>query len=301
MSNPTFNHILVPVDFSETGAAAISHAALIAKKFNSQLTLIHVKESFGQEVVLLEVNKHYFQNEEYNKIAREKLEEIAHEIFRDYNIMPKLMISSGRVATEVANIVEEEKVDMVVMGTHGTKGLEEFFLGSNAFKVVSKVNVPVLTVRPNVPHNEYQTIVMPLDNTFHTREKVIFAALFATIFKSKIIIPVFIGDLLDKEKAQLNLRVKQVENYLTNKGIQFNTQIYHTGKTSDITLDVALNSKADLIVIMTDQEEYGFFSSSAAQKVVNHSPIPVLNITPSSLKIPKHMSVFYKGGNATFY
>jgi nucleotide-binding universal stress UspA family protein len=294
-----FKHILVPVDFSPTALKAVDHAASIAKAFESKITLMHVKESYGHEMLILEANKDYFLNEEYDVIARNNLQKIADDVYERYGLKANLVLTAGRVSGEVSQIVDDEKVDVVVMGTHGTKGLEELLLGSNAFKVVSKVNVPVLTVRQSAENTNYGTIVMPMDNTFHSREKVAFVETIASAYQSEIIIPVFEWGLSDQQSSILKARIKQVEDYLKQNGHQCTVEFYSTGRSGDMTIDIAKNRNANLIVIMTDQEDSGFFSSSAAQKVVNHSPIPVLSITPSSLTIPDHISPYYtKSGGA---
>ncbi len=71
-------------------------------------------------------------------IAQEKLAEVSHEVF----------VASGNAAPEILNLAAEQHIDLIVMGTHGRKGVSHFFLGSVAQRVVRESPVPVLTIHP---------------------------------------------------------------------------------------------------------------------------------------------------------
>ena len=71
-------------------------------------------------------------------IAQEKLAEVSHEVF----------VASGNAAPEILNLAAEQHIDLIVMGTHGRKGVSHFFLGSVAERVVRESLVPVLTIHP---------------------------------------------------------------------------------------------------------------------------------------------------------
>ena len=80
------------------------------------------------------------------KGAEKKVEEFVREHFQGFS--PKVKIILGDAAEEILNYVRSEGIDLVIMGTHGRKGLEKIVFGSVAERVVQKSPVPVLTVNP---------------------------------------------------------------------------------------------------------------------------------------------------------
>ena len=85
----------------------------------------------------------------------------------------------------------------------------------------------------------------------------------------------------DDDAAIMNLKVKQIEEHLDNKSIAHQTTVINNDNIAEATLEFAKNVEGDLIVVMTDQENYtGFFVGEYAQQIVNHSKIPVLSVTP---------------------
>ena len=136
-------------DFSENAEQAFGLAFDLTQKYQAQLLLIHVvpplvfpspvMEDFISEQANLEFSKDAIQR------AMEQIEKNYLGKMGDYkNALVRVL--SGHPASEILNFVEQEKVDLVVMGTHGFTGLAHFFLGSTAEKVVRRAVCSVLTV-----------------------------------------------------------------------------------------------------------------------------------------------------------
>lgn len=142
-----FKKILCPVDFSEFTDQILAHAVSIAKRFDSELHLIHVIP-----------NLNYFTPYESfltpeNLVAIER--NIEGEVGRDFDkIMKKIdypfkrIIKTGVTFIEIIDYIKDQGIDLVVMGTHGRSGIEHILIGSVAEKVVRKSPCPVLTIRP---------------------------------------------------------------------------------------------------------------------------------------------------------
>ena len=134
---------------------------------------------------------------------------------------------------------------------------------------------------------------MPIDNSPATRQKVRFAVELAKRYDSRIhIAGILTLDYKDIRKKFM-AKVKQVEDYITKHGITHTTEILKGENIASLTLKHAENLKADLIVIMTEQEDEltGLLMGTFAQQVVNHSKIPVMSVKPS-LKSEVEMNVF---------
>lgn len=273
------NKILIPIDFSKTSKVALEHAANLCSKFKSELYLLHVFTTSNIEVFPnLNMAKDY--DNVKNAVAKE-IETVANDFREKYGVKVNAEIKDGSISKEIVNTAEEVEADMIVMGTHGVSGFEEFFLGSNAYRVVTSSTVPVFTIQEGSKKTGYERILLPIDNSQHSRDKVAEAAYFAQAFGAKI----FIAGLVDKEgeedKNKLNLKIKQVEDYLHNKGGDFDRTFLHGDDVADMTMEYAEKIDADLIFIMTEQEAAtGLFVGPYAQRVVNHSKTPVISVTP---------------------
>jgi len=140
--------ILFPVDFTENSTKLIPYVLSMAEKYGSTIYLMHVVQDlldwgglYVPHVSLEESQKEVLKSAEklMDKICNEQLKGCP-----DF----KRMIVSGDPALEILKIIESEDIDLVIMGTHGRKGLEHTIFGSVAGNVVKKSPIPVLTVNP---------------------------------------------------------------------------------------------------------------------------------------------------------
>jgi nucleotide-binding universal stress UspA family protein len=168
------------------------------------------------------------------------------------------------------------------MGTHGVSGFEEFFIGSNAFRVVTEATCPVLSVQKHSIKPGFNRILLPIDSSSSSLEKVRYAAEIAKKYNSTILILGILSVADDDAAAKLEIRLEQVEEFLDKKDVNFESSVVEGENLASISLKQAKKLKADLICIMTEQEENltGLFLGPYAQQVVNHSKIPVLSIKP---------------------
>lgn len=277
--------ILVPVDFSETGQLALEHAAFLARLSKSELILLHVfphsEYSFQipEPVMVLENRK------ALEEIVDAKLKETAEMVQANYGITPRTFSTNGKVAAEVVQFAREEKADLIVMGTHGAKGFEEIFIGSNAEKVVSIAPCPVITVQTNAKKIGFTNIVLPIDRSLHSREKVEPAIALASLYAAKI----HIVGLLDEEDMaeengyeKLQLVLDQVQHAVEKAGLTFTRHTIKGERLAAEALKYGESVSADLVIIMTEQESKltGVFLGALARQIVNHSRIPVMSVKP---------------------
>ena len=145
----SYQHILVPVDGSEISFSAVKHAAQIAKAFNSQLTLISLiaEDPFtGADFYYsASIMKEYFIEAEAN--ANKALAE-AVEIATGLGATAQSKIVRGAVSAEgIIASANDLGADLIVMGSHGRKGFQKFFLGSFAQDVLGSSELPVLVIK----------------------------------------------------------------------------------------------------------------------------------------------------------
>lgn len=152
------NRILVPVDFSDFGKHALRYGCEFARRFGSDLHLLHVVEDIYPMVpeagMMLPVQGDYLA--ELQTSARKALEKIP-EADWSHGLADIIRhVSTGPPFLEIIRYAKEHDIDLIVVGTHGRSGLVHMLMGSVAEKIVRKSPCPVLTVRP-----EGHDFVMP--------------------------------------------------------------------------------------------------------------------------------------------
>jgi nucleotide-binding universal stress UspA family protein len=139
--------ILYPTDFSEGSAVAIPYVADMAKRYGANLYVVHViydiAKASGWYVPHISMDEVYKDMEES---AAKELRRFCAEDLRGYKDI-KYVVLKGTPSEEIIRFAEDNQVDLVVMGTHGRKGLDRVLFGSTAEKVVKGASCPVLTVR----------------------------------------------------------------------------------------------------------------------------------------------------------
>ncbi|MDR1951655.1 MAG: universal stress protein, partial [Bacteroidales bacterium] len=195
-------------------------------------------------------------------------------------------IGEGKVHVEVANQAKYDDVDLVVCCTHGASGFEESYIGSNAYRIVMYGTCPIITVRPNyrfrLPSN---IIVMPIDSSRDTRQKVTFTSKFARLLGAEIHVLGLHSSSLSSIRRKVNSYVAQIQEFLYAEGVNHKTIIKEVDNITKATVAYAESVDADLISIMTEQESstWSFFLGTYAQQMITSSDIPVLSITPKLL------------------
>lgn len=277
--------ILIPTDFSDTANIALDHAITMAKLCNAEIILLHVVSAFSYKVTLPEVEEDESQNVKLSKAIDDKMKSIANDISNNHCLKVTTMAVSGKIRDEVVKKAEEIDADLIILGTHGVSGLKEFFMGSNAFRIVSEAGCPVLSVQAKAKRAEYKKIVVPIDSSFHSREKLGVSVKMALTYNAELhVIGLRSYDHNDENlNARFRMKMKQVEDYLVERGVNYQVSTLFCDNIAKATMDYAVENDADLIIIMTEQEinTTGFFMGPYAQQVVNHSPVPVLSIRPT--------------------
>jgi nucleotide-binding universal stress UspA family protein len=136
--------ILVPTDFSSYSDQAVEYAAMIAKSFKADVTLMHVTEPFPYTMpdtfIVVEHGR------TLNLIAHSLLDNLRKRLAAK-GLTVKTHLVRGIPYREIVKKAVRDKADMIVMGTHGRTGMQHLLLGSVAEKVVRLAVCPVLTVR----------------------------------------------------------------------------------------------------------------------------------------------------------
>jgi nucleotide-binding universal stress UspA family protein len=276
--------ILIPYDFSDTAALALEHAVFMAKLCKAKISLLHVIETYSFTSAISNAFSKS-QTEFESKIeetTKEKLKAIAEGIHKKAAIQVNFLAEVGSIYKQIIKAATDVNANMIIMGTHGASGVSEFLLGSNAYKVVSGSPCPVITVQSHAKKIGFKDIVLPIDDSAVSRQKVTFAIDMAKMYGSTV----HIAGLRTSKSAdftrKFEIKVRQVEDYINEHNVTCTRKMFDGDDISKMALKYADQINADLIIIMTEQEASpGFLGiGSAAQTLVNHSKVPVMSVRP---------------------
>lgn len=270
--------IIVPVDFSEHSEYALEAAASLAKKFNSELIVLHMLElsnaiissasdTLSQEAVF------------YLKLAEQKFEGFLDKSYlKDIEVTP--IVKHFKVWSEVNDVAKEHDANLIVMGSQGVSGIKEVLVGSNTEKVVRHSDIPVLVIKHNPILLDFENAVFASDfseeavapylnakatfDKLGTNMNLVYVNSPGGNFRSSSEIDKKIANFLKNADGDLeNLdRVNIVSDYSIEKGI----------------LNFANVIGADVIAVATHGRKglSHFFEGSVSEDIANHSTLPVM-------------------------
>lgn len=277
-------NILAAVDFSDCSINALEHAISIA-----------VKGPFAVHMVWVN-NPSITKTTIYSDASSELIDEVKNQfdklILKYQAEFPGLIIDyvirEGKVYREMIDEAKELESLVLVIGTHGASGFEQFWIGSNANKLISISEIPVITVRKGVNVSRtISRIVLPIDSTLETRQKVPFTVMLAKLFNAEIHILALYRTQVQNVRLRIDEYVEQVVAYMVDEEVKYVTKGIDADNITLATIEYGKNVDANLISIMTEQETspYNLLIGPYAQQMVNGSPFPVLSIKPRELMI----------------
>lgn len=268
--------IIVAIDFSKCSLHALEYAINMANRIKSNILMVWVDNTKSDESVYPDVMVG----------SRKEITNSFDEIIAKYGPSLKAgeisyKIRKGKAHIEIANQAKYSDAMMVVAGTHGVTGFEEFWIGSNAYRIVTYAPCPVITIRTDFEFKpDIKKIVLPIDDTLETRQKVPFATKISKYFESEIHVVSVYPTTIKSVRQKIDNYTAQVIKYLEEENVKFVAKSIDAENITNASINYAKTIDADIIVIMTEQEmtTSNLFLGAFAQQMVNHSPIPVLNI-----------------------
>jgi nucleotide-binding universal stress UspA family protein len=273
--------IIVPLDFSDESMNALELALMISAKTKSNIQMVYVlKKSSDFSHGTLEEEQRY---------AKAKFSDIQlkYENKLGSGVSLTYIIKKGKIYDEVVEQAEAFEDSIIVVSTHGASGFEEFMIGSNAFKIITASERPVIAIRHGIMPKSFYQILLPIDYSYDTRQKVPYTAELAGIFGAKVHI-LAVSSVNDPDMlVKIRTWSGQVSDYMKENGIESITATRSGDNISDLIADYARSEKIDLISIMTEQSSAitNFVLGNNAQQLISKSPVPVLCITPKELNI----------------
>lgn len=295
------HNILVPTDFSDCADHALEHALDLAQRFDAAVHILHVVDKLDPGWYGLdEVQESAPQlrkriRDEARKALKARAEDNGLEDEIETHISLQL---SFDVAATIEEYVNERYIDLLVMGTHGRRGIERMMLGNVADKVVRHISCPVLTVTERAPWNTGQPVndvLAPIDFSTSSEQALKVAEQFADAYDARVHL-LFVGEKravptfsdtglpgisymeMDPEiVANAEKALLQLHNDAGRENLSVTTAIKH-GHAANQIIDYAESHGVGLIVMATRglTGMSHFLLGSTTERVVRAATCPVL-------------------------
>ncbi|MFN0174600.1 MAG: universal stress protein [Saprospiraceae bacterium] len=277
--------ILVPIDFSQGSRNALLVAAEIAYKSGARLEMLHVNLAAVYSAPFSEytaVSEYVVVDQQYDESAAAALEKLKMELLAmpSYsNLDISSRVEEGYLHSSVRSVAQEDDVDLVVMGTKGSSGLNEFLVGSNTEKVIRTAPCPVLAVPEHTQQFHPNIVLLPSTLKNDQRGVFHYLAQWEKFFDFHVKV-LYLNNPLG---LPTDGSAEAQKNRLAEAAGLKKTDVIITSGTffeDDAILVAADVCDADLIVMATHQRQglSHVLFGSVTEDTVNHSHIPVLAV-----------------------
>jgi nucleotide-binding universal stress UspA family protein len=267
--------ILVPCDFSGPSMEAFKLAAGIASKSKGEIYVLNVVEMPVLHSSLLVPVQAY-----ENSFLKDVKERATRNFTKMKDRWAKkikvgFQVEHGVVVKSINNFVARKKIDLVVMGTHGSSGVREFALGSNAEKVVRSCKVPVVSVHHTTKTTIFKDLILPVDLDDSQIKLLATVKPLQAFFKAKLHIlyvnspTKFERNVYVEEKLQDFVQKSKIKNYTIN--------IYNDLDAENGIINFSKKFKTKMVAMSTHGRKglAHLLSGSVAEDVVNHLGCPI--------------------------
>jgi len=274
-------NFIIPVDFSKDSLKGLDIAVLFSQKLHVNIQMVYVQKSSE--------DFHPGTLEEEHKFAETKFQEILkkYESKLGHDSKLRFIIKKGKIYKEIVNQAESYNESIIAASTHGASGFEDFFIGSNAFKIISATGKPVITIRKGNCPADIKKIVVPIKMNVDTRQKLPWAIEVAELFGAEIHLIAISTNQSKKDLARILAYQSQSAEFVKKRKIAVVTKQLSGENLSTLAINYATAVNADMMVIGTSRFT-GINKSLGGyvQEILNNSPVPVLSITPGEKHIP---------------
>jgi len=285
-----FRKILVPFDFEEQSYIALKQSYNLAKLSGLDITLLYVLEersNFFEKLFGAE-NK----NDEMIDKIKASLTDFANKASQESGIRITSIVAKGKIYSKIVEMADALQSKFIVMEASSQvfyEGVTKKIVGPVASRVIRTAKCPVITI--NSAHNNEgcRNILVPIDLTQESRQKVGWAIEMAKLFGSSVKIVSVLWSVNQKEIVhQLKVLVSQVHDFVETHNVKCTSEIIEVNKESEevpAILKYAKENEVDLIMLMTQKETgfIDFFVDSQTNEIIRLSDIPVMSIVPKNM------------------
>lgn len=272
--------ILVANDFSKNAEHALEYAVIFAKKLNTGLHLIWVDNTVSEESILDTIDR------DLRREIKKQSEILIKKYQPQLNNKIELLFRKGKVYQEITKAARQIGAEMIFTGTHGVSGYEQYWIGSNANRIVTQAPCPVVTIRRDYHFKDgIKNILLPIDSSLETKYKLPYACKTATNFGAKVHLLVIYNTPLKVVRRRIDNVCEEAKKCMKEHNVEFVKVTLEADNVVFSIIEYSNKNKMDLLMIMTDQgtTTASKFLGPYAQQLINNSLIPVMSVRAKQL------------------
>ena len=268
-------HILVPTDFSDQAEYALKTAAVLARKNNASIYLLHLLELPGQMSDAVSSGKSIPEVILFIRKANERLEDIKSQSYLE-GISVESSVQLEKAFAGILAFNDVHAIDLIIMGSHGSSNVEHLLIGSNTEKVVRLSKAPVLVIKKDPGEFTIKKIVFASDFSKGTKKPFKKLLQFSQEADAQLLLVLINTPNSFKTTSKSDQILKK---FLKKHDLEnYSTHVYNDTNVENGITNFAESQEADLISICTHGRTRlsHFFSSSISQGLINHESRPIL-------------------------
>jgi nucleotide-binding universal stress UspA family protein len=283
------NKILIPIDFEKQSLVALEQSYTLANLILAEITLLYVHEPSGIFSSIFSDD----QKSEMLILIDERLAELAGKATLSSGIPVNYRLEKGRIYSKILEVSKEINAQFIVMGAQSSdqEGNQEKRLGTNTAKVIRTSICPVITVNSNRVYSGCRNILLPIDLTRESRQKVTLGIEIARYYGAGIkVVSTFYTKNEKPEAGRLYQQGEQVTDFISSAGIDCTFETIEINDDEKSPVPAILNyaekqGDIDLIIILAHQDVVivEYFTGSQSQEIIRLSHIPVMSIIPKDM------------------
>lgn len=289
--------ILVPIDFSQKSLLAFEQAKYLAKISKSDIMLLNVIQPDSKTFSFIQSIFSDVERATHNQRIENGIREQLNQLIKKNStsdIDIKAMVVTGKVYDQIIEVSKSLNSNYIVIGVNDAdKENDSHVLGSNASRVVRTSEIPVITVN-NTIVKDLKTVILPLDLTKETQQKVAKAIQFAKLTNAKIkIVTALLTDdpsIVSVLQHQMGFVEKFIKENYGNVSADFVFGNHDDDTLSGLVLKFSEENNGDIIVVMTQQETklMKLFMGTTALDIIYNSHVPVFSVVPKEINRLKY-------------
>lgn len=271
-------NILVAVDFSESSMNALDTAMHIAARHQSKVYILNVIDKsldFG-----LNADEAYVSDSSIVNNAGNILNALAASLYKAHQILPAILLTEGFVFAEILKAAIQNRIELIVMGSHGASGYREFFIGSNTYNVFKNAHCPVLTIPPQKKWRQFKNVLYPVRPVSGALTRLDLLSGIVHQDQNQLNVLGLSYRKNEEDKNVLAQMISEMEEKYEHKPL--NAKAIYNGRknVAEDVLETSLQTSADLIVITPslDITYKHFFVGPNMQRIINQAKVPVLSL-----------------------
>ncbi len=252
------NLYIVPYDFTPITHNALEYALFLGEKIHLEIMILHIAAS-----------------REKGKPMVNKLVEVKNKLNVPEGVEVSTKVVVGNLFSDIGRIAKENAAQLIIMGTHGSRGMQKIF-GAKAMKVIVSAECPFIVVQKNTKPRDIKSVVVPIDLTKESMQIVNYAGDIANIFNAEVHV------LAEKQTDQIlntriQNRIKLVKEQYEERNVNAQISFVKRRSYGKRVMNYVKANKIDMIAIAYHSESlFPQFDSFAPNLITNKEALPVL-------------------------